>query len=252
MLIMAREWALRGLSEEELRPDPKPEAPKTPRGKIENFWYHYKWHTIAIFAAAVILSVMIGQLVTRDNPDYMVILATQTFVPDAAKDKISSELQKYGRDIDGDGKIEVTIDSISLANDSQLGSANQMKFITHLSAVDVMFYIMDKETYDSRIAAQESGDFRVFAPINLNAEGIEGDGRYWNWKDSGLRKDEAMKGMPENLYFCVRNVSETVNKKESKRMYEQCMELLRAYLSQKPLTGNASATEPGSGSTAAG
>ena len=36
-MLLAREMYLVGVSEEELRPDPKPEGPKTPRGKWENF-----------------------------------------------------------------------------------------------------------------------------------------------------------------------------------------------------------------------
>ena len=39
---MARDMYLVGVSEDELKPDPKPEGPKTPKGKWDNYWYHYK------------------------------------------------------------------------------------------------------------------------------------------------------------------------------------------------------------------
>lgn len=54
---MAREMYLVGVDEDELKPPEPPKQPKTPKGKWENFWYHYKWHTIAIAAAALVITV---------------------------------------------------------------------------------------------------------------------------------------------------------------------------------------------------
>ncbi|MDD2361985.1 MAG: hypothetical protein PHH84_03365 [Oscillospiraceae bacterium] len=233
---MAREWALRGMSEEELAPPPKPEPPKTPRGKIENYWYHYKWHTIAAVLIIIVSSVLIGQIVTKDSPDYTVVLATQNYVSDITRERLESELEAYGRDIDGDGKVEVMIDAISFTADTQYGLANSTKFIAHLAAADIMLFIIDKESYDSKIANTEVDGYLFFTPIGVQVTGLEGDGRYWNWKEDAIRKDEAMQGMPENLFFGVRSVGGTSEKEDSKKIHEQSLELLRAYLTKKPLS----------------
>ena len=74
---MAREMYLVGVDEDELKPPEPPKQPKTPKGKWENFWYHYKWHTIAIAAAALVITVMVVQFVTQPRYDYQVILVTQ-------------------------------------------------------------------------------------------------------------------------------------------------------------------------------
>lgn len=66
-----------GVDEEELKPDPKPEGPKTPKGKWENYWYHYKWHTIGALFIVVVLAITIGQMVNRDDPDYTIMLVTE-------------------------------------------------------------------------------------------------------------------------------------------------------------------------------
>jgi len=34
---------------------------------LDNFWYHYKWHTVAVLFVAVVLTVCIVQLVSRDT-----------------------------------------------------------------------------------------------------------------------------------------------------------------------------------------
>ncbi|HOB37208.1 MAG TPA: hypothetical protein PKX71_06535 [Candidatus Avimonas sp.] len=232
---MAREWLLRGVNEEELWPRPKTEPPKTPKGWFENFWYHYKWHTIAVLAAAVVLSVLIAQIIRRDDPDYFIIFATEGYVPPSAAQKIEAELEKYGRDIDGDGKVEVQFDLISLsAGDYQMGSANRMKFAAHLSAFDSVFFIIDKPTYQKMIAVHEEGDFKFFAPIGAEVEGLEGDGRYWNWKNSELRKAAELELLPEDLYFGIRSISDTASKKV-RDMHNQSIELIQAFLTRKPL-----------------
>ena len=68
---MARDMYLVGVSEDELKPDPKPEGPKTPKGKWDNYWYHYKWHTLGAIAVVVgsILYRIVYALVLRSPID---------------------------------------------------------------------------------------------------------------------------------------------------------------------------------------
>jgi len=233
---MAREWVLRGISEDDFEPAPKPEPPKTPKGKFENYWYHYKWHTIITVFIVFVLTILIWQMVTKDNPDYTIVLATQNYVGDPTKAKLESELAAYGRDIDEDGKVEVMIDTISLNTDTQFDTANNSKFIAHLASGDIMFFIFEKETYDSKMEIIEKEGYHFFTPVGVQVTGLEGDGRYWNWKEDELRKDKTMEGMPENLFFGVRSIGGTSENKKSKEMHEQCMELLRAYITKKPLS----------------
>lgn len=242
---MAREWALRGVSEEELRPPEKPEPPKDPKGKLENFWYHYKWHTIAAVAAVIVLTILIADMVTKTKPDYSIVFATQNYVSSAATDKLKSELEAYGRDINGDGKVVVQFDTIVFSlSDYQVNTANQMKFAAHLSAKDMLIFIVDKETYQNAIAIHEKDGYKFFSPIGVEVEGLEDGGRYWNWKGSELRKLQEMVGLPEDLYFGVRDISGSTDKK-SKEVYEQSMELIKAFLTKKPLepTGTTSANK---------
>lgn len=244
---MAREWALRGVDEEELRPEPKPEPPKTPKGKWENYWYHYKWHTVIGVAAAVVLGVLIKSIVTRDPPDYQVILGTQGSASQEAVDKLQSVLEQYGADVDGDGKVEVQIDALYFAaNDPQMLSANATKLMANLSMSDVMLYIFDEDTYRDRIVAQETDGYRFFTPLDgveIPAGGqLSSDGYYWNWKGSGLQKDAAMKSLPEDLLFGVRSVSGTTGNEKGQKNHDQAMALLKAFLKQKPQAAAVSET----------
>ena len=87
---MAREWLLRGVDPEELKPDQKIEAPDTPKGWLENFWYHHKWTFLGGVFLAVILIVLVTQLITRDTPDYHVVLMTKRLLREKSVPLITS------------------------------------------------------------------------------------------------------------------------------------------------------------------
>lgn len=239
MLAMAREIYLAGVNEEELRPEPKPEGPKTVKGKWENFWYHYKWPTILITAAVIVLAVMFYQIFSKDNPDYLVVLVTKDVVTDNVSDKLAAELQPYGRDIDGNGKVEVQVEAINVDNTSQLGMINKQKLLAHFSAGDAMFFIFDKQSYDDNITELQSDGSQFFSKLDVQADGLGNNGYYWNWKNDPMRKDSELSTLPEDLYFGVRDVSGTASNKKSVKMHDECLELLEAYITKTPLTSSA-------------
>ena len=43
--------------------------PRTFKEKLDNFWFHYKWHTIAILLALVVLCTGVSQCAGRTNYD---------------------------------------------------------------------------------------------------------------------------------------------------------------------------------------
>lgn len=236
---MAREIYLAGVSEEELRPEPKTEGPKTPKGKWENYWYHYKWPTILITATVIVLAVMFYQIFSKDNPDYLVVLVTKDVVTDNVSDKLAAELQSYGRDVDGNGKVEVQVEAISVDNNSQVGIINKQKLLAHFSAGDAMFFIFDKQSYDDNITALQSDGGQFFSKLDVQADGLESNGYYWNWKNDPMREDSELSTLPEDMYFGVRDVSGTASNKDSEKMHDECLKLLEAYITKTPLTNSA-------------
>lgn len=229
---MAREMYLVGVSEEELRPDPKPEGPKTPKDKLPNFWYHYKWPVIIGAVVLVFAGVLIGQMVTRDDPDYTIILATDGYVSQAAADRLGEELQAYGRDLDGDGKVEVSVETLVTGDATQIGMANKTKLMAHLSSGDVMFFIFDKASYEGTIEPQLQDGYQFFTPLDVDVPGMQEGGRYWNWKDDPLREQEGLGEFPADLYFGVREATGTAAGQNSQQMHADCTELLNNFLTK--------------------
>lgn len=233
---MAREMYLAGVDPDDLKPDPKPEGPKTAKGKWENYWYHYKWITLGAIFVVVILAVVIAQMINRDDPDYSIVVVTKYAMSPEQQTALKAELEVSGRDLDGDGKIEVRIDSLYVGTEnSQMLMANQQKLQIMIASGDALFFAFEPEYYETYIEQNEHDDMHFFTPLDgIDAPGKIKDGRLWNWKDDSRREEMPdLAGLPENLYFGVRGLTGTADKKGNEQLHEQYMELLDAFIQHK-------------------
>ena len=229
---MAREWLLRGVKPEELERTVAPQEPTTPRGKLANFWYHYKWHTIGFTFLLAVLIVMVTQMFTRNTPDYRVLLLTDHAYPPQEVDTLELMLVPYGEDLDGDGTVEIHVNNCMLGEQvKQQYSSNIQMFQANLMAGDVMCFIWDPKTYQEQIPAVEElmQEGNVFlAQLPIEHEGLSEDGCAYNWKGSAQQQiltDLFPKRFPEEFLFTVRHPNGTAE--GSEELYKQGLELIQ-------------------------
>ncbi len=118
--------------------------------KWENYWYHYKWHTIAGVFALILLVLFVKDFTTKEQYDGTVMVATSYFVDDDRNAVLKETLERYFSDIDGNGEVNLAIVPIFLEGgqqgeptDVQLASAMQMKMVAEISTNPSMIYIFD-------------------------------------------------------------------------------------------------------------
>lgn len=234
---MAREMYLVGVSEDELKPTPKMEPPRTPKEKWANFWYHYKWTFLGCIFGAVVLVVLFTQSLSVNKPDYQVLLISQYAYLDVQLDPLETSLAEYGRDLDEDGQVEVQILNCYMG---QKGSseylANNQALQAHMISGDVMLYIFEPKqytTYMENIQNVAEDDYSFLAALTF-ADNAQEDGRVFNWAKSPRRGEEmALTQLPEDLYFGVRTASGMVADQTDNQA--RAMELLTAYATgEKP------------------
>ena len=239
---MAREWLLRGVKPEELVKETAV-VPETPRGKLENFWYHYKWTVLGGAFVLIALLVMMIQLFTRDNPDYRVLLLTEKAYVSGDLEVLQNTLAQYGEDLDGDGKVEVHVQNCMLGEQvKQQYNSNIQLFQAHLMAGDVVLFVWDEKTYDKQMKdieemVQSDSDFLTTLPAHGD---VVKEGKAYNWVNNPARlameevcpagKPENLL-FPENLYFTVRNPIGTAE--ESVELNKQGLGLLENMMQDK-------------------
>ncbi len=88
---------------------------------LENFWYHYKWHTLIIGFFAVILVVGIFQMTKKTDPDISMLYAGPAILTEQGLDELERTFASVlSSDSNGDGKKIVKAVGVTLLSDEQL------------------------------------------------------------------------------------------------------------------------------------
>lgn len=106
---------------EEKYPCPK----MTPRQRIANFWYYYKWFVMLGIVVVTFLGIATVQYFTKTEPDVSLFYVGSTSISDARCEEIISSVKERIQDTNGDGKIGVDLQSVVLLSDLDLLSKGQ-------------------------------------------------------------------------------------------------------------------------------
>lgn len=216
---------LKKMQSGEISAGPKPSevayVPKTPREKLGNFWYQYKWHTIGIMAAVAVLAVLVVQCTTRTKYDLEIVYFTYSAVLDDQTEKIADYFEKRCSDLDGNGEVNVQVINCSLSensNDVQLKSTAYTKVQSLIVADEkAILFITDEESikYFDKIASDSGGLF---------------DGEPYKFGEDFYKATESDKwgSLPEGLQISCRRISDTVleGKKNVQVYYDEANRIL--------------------------
>lgn len=230
---MAREWLLRGVDPDELKPTEKEETPQTPQSRWENFWYHHKWTFWLSLFAVVVVVIGVVQMATRDDPDYRVLLITETAYTPEELAALSAVLTPYGADLDGDGKVEIQVENCMYGKSvDSTRNAGIQQVQAHLVAGDRMFFIWEPKTYQQFMKSLNNGEEEIqfLAPITVESKRLIEDGKVYNWKGD-TRPDPALTKRAPELYFAVRLPQGTAS--ASQELHQQSFELLENFIADK-------------------
>jgi hypothetical protein len=156
------------------------QSDKTPRGKWENFWYYNKWRVIFGLFVVLVAVWSIVTSVTSEKADFTIGLLSEKTYSDSTLDALCTEMEKYGKDLNGDGKVVVQVaqfvlpgenssdEAFSASSDMaqqqqnlQMMQAYQAKWIADMSVGTSMILISD----DANFMQQEKTN-RIFAYLD--------------------------------------------------------------------------------------
>ena len=139
--------------------------PKTFKEKVQNYWYHYKWHTIIIGFIVVVFGFTFIQFITKTQPDYKIMTAFDKYMPYSVTQTMGEYLENFGEDVNGDGEVVVEIYDISTSPDKQIQTSNSAKLMAELQNGEIMLFIVDEYYFD------KLNDIEVFEKLaDFNAK----------------------------------------------------------------------------------
>ena len=109
---------LKQMQNGEIEPPKKPSElsvnPQTIDEKAQNFWFHYKWHTIGAIFLVVVLTILTVQMITRTKYDMEIVLFSYSPVLDTYSEAIGDYFEEYATDLNGDGEVNIQIINCSI------------------------------------------------------------------------------------------------------------------------------------------
>ncbi len=240
---------------EKITNDVKPSSPFIT--KIENFWYHYKWHTIAAVVVTIIFLVLLLQTCSRVDYDGHILYAGPYELKQTSQNgdiapyaEAISSLKKVCSDYNNDGNVNVTLQNLFVLNDEE---ANEMYEINPGQSINTTLVQEDTKTLNQNMLY---GDYYVcFLSERLFFEYEERYGGALFCKVEGYladEKDYSLAGehgvylssldiyslpelcnFPENTVVCLRSLNEVsskFNKRESERAFANAEDIFRNIL----------------------
>ena len=214
----------------------------TPKQWIENFWYHYKWHTVVGVFAVLVVVMLTVQMCTKQDYDAHIMYAGNYNISTLSQDgdlpeykKITSALSAVCPDSNGDGKIDVNLQKLFVltpeqsseldADDTSSLSLSQKDSETLDNMLVVGNYYVCFMSYDLFMEKDAIYDGAIFEPIAKYATDESIEYEYASERGIFLRSLPYASGLslPDDTVVCLRSMngySSVIGSKENQRNFE--------------------------------
>ena len=223
--------------------------------KLENFWYHYKWHTIAGVFVLIVSSILLFQLFTKKSYDINIIYAgeksiSQTSLSGDGVTELSiltRAIESVAEDYNNDGIVRFNLHNLMIMSAEEYNSAvsnitDPMKKATLESEIqanrntlnDLMYSGYYLYFFSEDIFREHDGDESIFADIRSYVkEGAE----YSYASDRGIYisslpiyETTDLSMLPADTVVCLR-LPGVFDSNSGGNKYELSERLLRSLLS---------------------
>ncbi len=208
---------------------------------LDNYWYHYKWHTLAGIFVAVFLIITSIQMFGKQEVDvYVMYAGPKSFTPTQITE-IQDAFEDLIPDMNDDGDKVVQFVDITLLTDKQLEIYKQeaeaigeeykpdMQFVydmwdkykVHLAGGDAYLLLLDPEVYAKDY---DFGMFKKLSDIGIESEHAFDDSSVV-FKETDLGSYvSAFEVFPDDTLMCMRVINMTANfrkEQETKKFNNQ-------------------------------
>jgi len=205
---------------------------------LENFWYHYKWHTIIIGFFLVVLLVCGLQMCTREVEDSSILYAGPSYISAEDMGEIERVFESVmPEDADGNGKKTVILKTFHLYTKEQIEEieAETDEYGRHLD-VDNAYVVTNTENFYDYVLAGETSICLLDPSLYENllaserlAELSEGVFGVTLGETEIYKSYSALSPLPEDTVICLLRQN-FVGKNSNDDIYEADKRLLEAII----------------------
>ncbi len=184
---------------------------------LDNFWYHYKWHTLGVLFALIVVTVCTLQTCSKEKHDLTLVYAGPVSLTDADLTGADQLLDRLAPgDFDGDGEKNVTLARYNIysteqilaleeegyAMNRQFNSSEYDNYGNYLLTGESSVYLLDPWLYENLKSADRLRS--VEEVCGKVPDAMLTDGYGIRLGDTALyREYDVMKVFPEDTVICL-------------------------------------------------
>ena len=219
--------------------------------RLDNFWYHYKWHSIIALFLVFTVTICTLQMCDREKYDVNVlyagghVFARQSEGADYPEyQKILQSLKNFSEDYDEDGKVSVSLRDLYTPTEGELKEAEDSAFSSRayedrqilkstMMSGEYFLCFFSPEVFENYDSVEGEG-VGVFTPLSsLLPEGARVE--FYNEKATAIKLSSldvyelsGFSSLPENTVIAIRNTSFSTHLDDDRnnRDYERSLEML--------------------------
>lgn len=222
----------------------------------KNWWYYHKGMIAGIIAVAAFIFYIIYSVVTKVSPDYQVALLTSVSLPEEVIVQMQDYLEDYGEDLNGDGKVDVQINSYVIGDpngtnpvDPQTLQASMVRFMADAGECSSLIFIHDEDTFNHITKSGFETAWRYKDGTSMKDGDTDYENAIYSWEESGAFAefmptvegftDENIAKLFSRYRISFRSRNEIIDKSEKNiEYYKKSDEFFKRILDNNPVTEN--------------
>lgn len=169
-------------------------------GWLDNYWYHYKWHTVVIAFFVIVTLVCTLQMCAKESEDIVVIYSGSAALSGSDSEDICKVLESViDNDFNGDGEKNIGMNKFNVLSEEEIREEREKKDEDgNPIFVDTNYYTSQTSNYYHYIQTGESS-VAFLAPWLYEALAAESDNNISEGKEPRIKKLTDVLGyLPEN------------------------------------------------------
>jgi hypothetical protein len=231
-----------------------PVSKKSFLSKLDNFWYHYKWHTIVALFITAIITVCTLQMCQKTEYDMHFLYiggyeiertGADGDIPDYVE--TTSSLKRVSSDYDKNGEVTIILKDIYMLSEEEIkkyeasDDSPEVKYALIAENKEIMYNTLMYSDYyvcflsPAMYEKNKIADgIHIFANLKLNVNASE-DIKFYSDEAILLSSTNfySLPGIcefPEDTLICLKNksaVASHLNKKETEKAYSNGLEVIK-------------------------
>ena len=167
------------------------------------FWYYYKWHTVGVLFACVLIVTSFVECATQTKYDLQIDFITEHGITLEQEEMLAEVIEENIEDVTGNGEKEAFVLSLNMTEgDAQMTQALTTKLFVELGYTESYVFIMSKKYADM---ISEHG---ILENTDVWAGDMANDGQLISLKECKLMPQMWFDMEVQDLYIGVLKVRE--------------------------------------------